>query len=700
MEDAHPKAAPANNLVTNVEAAAHLTTEEEATNAKTIVLPEEAAVEAETNKSDSTSIVDELTTNTKPTSQIDAHKENPVETLISSQVEAHAGPQTVESLSAVPVESAEPKVPINITKPVDAEISCEGIDGGAQVEPTTAASAVIDTEMSNGQIVANPIEELITASTAKAEVELGDEGIVAKPQVEPTTAATAVIDTEMSNGSIVLNPIEELTTASTAIPEEHSQAEHSSEGIGANPLLAMTAAANEVVAANPQVDLTVVANRQVELSTAVTAMECETLSEAPANTAAAKPLNGLSLLAAYGSDVDSDVEDVTKIEDSDNDDIVEMPVNSSAIRRQVVSVSSESDSSSSSDSDSNSEAEYLTVLRKKIEKRINTEDCEDEDDDEDVEGDARPRRRQPPKVRGEMLLDELPPIHQLEITVPEDECIELGKVHSIVDQLVLVSVLPNSMLFDLDTVLFLEKGRKVLGQVFDVLGQVADPLYCVRFNTNQQIKERNINIGDIVYCAPQTEHTQFVILSKLMQVRGSDASWEHDVEPPARFIDYSDDEAEREARWEQRKKRQRERTNSTDSVDTVTTTNTEASELPAAAPRQRGRRAQRQSQNYSNGNQPREQHSQARSQSRETEYNYHPSYNPGSWHSNYYHNYHPPAANFNMMPGMAFPMPAHGYGYMQAPPPPPHPYAMPPSMPMAMPPHMYPGYGQPPQPPN
>jgi len=113
------------------------------------------------------------------------------------------------------------------------------------------------------------------------------------------------------------------------------------------------------------------------------------------------------------------------------------------------------------------------------------------------------------------------------------------------------------MLFDLDTVLFLEKGRKVLGEVFDVLGQVADPLYCVRFNSNQQILDRGIKIGDVVYCAPKTEHTQFVILSKLMQVRGSDASWEHDVEPPSRYVDYSDDDEEREARQEQRKRRQR-----------------------------------------------------------------------------------------------------------------------------------------------
>lgn len=436
-------------------------------------------------------------------------------------------------------------------------------------------------------------------------------------------------------------------------------------------------------------------------TTAMTIEEASASEEATATSEASakekESSNGLSLLATYSSDVDSnDEEEVTNAND---DDVVEVPVTSSipntaSAARRVVTVSSGSDSSCTY-SDSDSEGEYLTVLRQKIEKRINVEDCDDDDDDIDGD-DARPRRRQPPKVRGEMLLDELPPIEQLEITVPEDECIELGKVQSIVDQLVLVSVLPNSMLFDLDTVLFLEKGRKVLGQVFDVLGQVADPLYCVRFNSNEQIKERGINIGDIVYCAPQTEHTQFVILSKLMQVRGSDASWEHDVEPPARFVDYSDDEAEREARWEQRKKRQRERTNSTDSVETVSTVTTETSEAPSSsvAPRQRGRRTQRdnrQSNTNHNGN-PHQQHHQSRSQSRDSEYNYHPSYNPGSWHSNYYHNYHPPAANFNMMPGMGFPVPMHGYGY----PPAPHPYAMPPPpMHMGMPPppppsHMYP----------
>ncbi|XP_022214798.2 H/ACA ribonucleoprotein complex non-core subunit NAF1 [Drosophila obscura] len=418
--------------------------------------------------------------------------------------------------------------------------------------------------------------------------------------------------------------------------------------------------------------------------------------------------SGLSLLAAYSSDAESDTEQATRIEDSDNE-VVEVPVTGPATattyRRPVVAVSSGSEnekSSSSSDSDSESEGEYLTVLRKKIDKKINTEDCDEEDEDFDEDGaTGERRRRQPPKVRGEMLLDELPPIHQLEITVPEDECIELGKVHSIVDQLVLVSVLPNSMLFDLDTVLFLEKGRKVLGEVFDVLGQVSDPLYCVRFNTNQQIQERGIKIGDVVYCAPKTEHTQFVILSKLMQVRGSDASWEHDVEPPARYIDYSDDEAEREAKQDQRKRRQRDRTNSTDSISSVSTVATEASAAaaPSPSPRQRGRRGQRDS--YQNQRQYQNQshqgsssqHQQHQQQQRgDSQYNYHPSYNPGSWHSNYYHNYHQPAANFNMpQPGMPYPMPPAAYGYGM-------PYAMPQMMQMGPPPphHMY---AQPPPPP-
>ncbi|XP_004521799.1 H/ACA ribonucleoprotein complex non-core subunit NAF1 [Ceratitis capitata] len=259
----------------------------------------------------------------------------------------------------------------------------------------------------------------------------------------------------------------------------------------------------------------------------------------------------LGMLSQYGENSDED-----ESNESETASVVEVPTTSKNYRSQVVEIDSDSTETISSDSESETEVEYLAKIAKTIEKRIAPSDDDDDEDDDNEEGGTKKHgRRQPPRVRGEMLLDELPPIQDLQISVPAEECIEFGRVHSIVDQLLLVSALPNAILLDLDTVLFLEQGKRVLGEVFDVLGQVADPIYCVRFNTNQHIQEKGINVGDIVYVAPKTEYTQYVILSSLMKMRGSDASWENDIEPPPRYLDYSDDEEEREARQKLRKHR-------------------------------------------------------------------------------------------------------------------------------------------------
>ncbi|XP_055836777.1 H/ACA ribonucleoprotein complex non-core subunit NAF1 [Episyrphus balteatus] len=235
--------------------------------------------------------------------------------------------------------------------------------------------------------------------------------------------------------------------------------------------------------------------------------------------------SSLALLAQY--DTDSD------------DDVCEVPV---PLTYQNRCVEIDSDSSTS-------DVEFLSEKRDTI--NLDMFDNEVDDDEED-EGNNRTSRQ--PRVKGELQLEDLPPIEDLHITVPEEECTELGKIHSIVEQLVLVSALPGTVPLDLETVLFRDKGRKVLGEVFDVLGQVSDPLYCVRFNSNKEIKEKGIEVGQLVYVAPRTEHTQFIVLANLMKVRGSDASWENDVEPPPRFIDYSDDEEERSARRPNRKR--------------------------------------------------------------------------------------------------------------------------------------------------
>ncbi|XP_061399393.1 H/ACA ribonucleoprotein complex non-core subunit NAF1 [Musca vetustissima] len=394
---------------------------------------------------------------------------------------------------------------------------------------------------------------------------------------------------------------------------------------------------------------------------------------------------GLSLLAQYASGN----------EDSDSESVVEVPLPANQdYRNKVVEIDSDSDSDSSS---SDSDVECLDNLRKKIEKRMEVDEDDDEDEDDENGKGERRKPKQKIKAKGELLLEDLPPIHELHITVPEDECIELGKIHSIVDQLVLVSALPNSVLLDLDTVLFLDKGQRVLGEVFDVLGQVADPLYCVRFNTNKDINEKNIKVGDTVYVAPKTQYTQFIILSSLMNMKGSDASWENDIEPPPRFLDYSDDEQEQLAKKQLRNRNKptecddpekKARTGDTEEGDGG---NDATANRPKASRHQRnqnqrgGRPGQGSSNNQNSYNRP-PRHQSPYQQHHQQQMNRPSNHNPSSWHSNYYPQQYPvPPPNYGYghhqgypqmppvqqqnYPQPMYPMPPMGY---HAPPPHPH----------------------------
>ncbi|KAL1464766.1 hypothetical protein WDU94_004384 [Cyamophila willieti] len=163
--------------------------------------------------------------------------------------------------------------------------------------------------------------------------------------------------------------------------------------------------------------------------------------------------------------------------------------------------------------------------------------------------------------KGELDLDDLPPIEDLQISVPEDQCLPVGKILNIVDTLVLIKSLKNTPTLDLDSVLFLDKGQRTLGKIFDVIGPVSGPVYCVRFNSHQHIVDSNIKIDQDVYCAPQTEHTSYVPISDLIKTRGSDASWEKDREPPPEVVEFSDDEEERRVKREILRDRRNNRNN-------------------------------------------------------------------------------------------------------------------------------------------
>jgi len=202
-----------------------------------------------------------------------------------------------------------------------------------------------------------------------------------------------------------------------------------------------------------------------------------------------------------------------------------------AIKIEDDSEDSESDSDSSSTSTSDSSEEDEPVAGNVVE--------EEEEPPQSIKG---------PKTKNEMSLSDLPPVEDLNHAVREDEVVKIGVIASCVEELVVIESLVGNPALDLDTVLFLNKGGRTLGKVFDVIGPVNQPLYCVRFNSKNHIEEKGVAPGMEVFYAPKTEFTSYVFLDQLMKMKISDASWTNDEEPPPQFLDYSDDEQEREAK--------------------------------------------------------------------------------------------------------------------------------------------------------
>jgi len=199
--------------------------------------------------------------------------------------------------------------------------------------------------------------------------------------------------------------------------------------------------------------------------------------------------------------------------------------------------------SSDSDSDSSSDESIISVPTCPV-----IDDwAENEDGDNNVPGTS--------KMLADLGLLDLPPLEDLVISVPETECIPIGTVSNIIDLLVLVTAKRGTPAVDTNSVLFLDNGKKTLGQVFDVFGQVNEPIYMVRFNSPEHISENGIEIGMEVFFAPRTPHTAFVFIDALLKMKGSDASWEHDQEPPEGCVEYSDDEEERKAKAAHRMRR-------------------------------------------------------------------------------------------------------------------------------------------------
>jgi H/ACA ribonucleoprotein complex non-core subunit NAF1 len=178
------------------------------------------------------------------------------------------------------------------------------------------------------------------------------------------------------------------------------------------------------------------------------------------------------------------------------------------------------------------------------------------DSDDDDEQKAL-RNRQGPRTRNELTIEDLPPIENLTIALSDETPIELiGHVRHIVDgKFIIIEALLHSPPLNDDSVLF-NCHRRSIGLIFETFGPVEKPYYSVRYNNGQGIQQRQIEINQDVFYAPkETAYTKYVFVQELRALKGSDASWEDDNEPPRFAVDYSDDEEERAAKAQSKGKR-------------------------------------------------------------------------------------------------------------------------------------------------
>ena len=153
-------------------------------------------------------------------------------------------------------------------------------------------------------------------------------------------------------------------------------------------------------------------------------------------------------------------------------------------------------------------------------------------------------------VHNEITVPDLPEIEEIkDLNIEDDAYMEvIGHVMSVVGVLAVIKSANESMALNEESILFKED-KTVFGKIFEVFGPVKDPFYSVRFNNAKEIEQKEIRVGLPVFCClSDFELTKVVFKTDLDNLKGSDASWLNDCEPPAAVLDYSDDEKEREAR--------------------------------------------------------------------------------------------------------------------------------------------------------
>ncbi|KAF5625385.1 nuclear assembly factor NAF1 [Fusarium sp. NRRL 52700] len=202
--------------------------------------------------------------------------------------------------------------------------------------------------------------------------------------------------------------------------------------------------------------------------------------------------------------------------------------------------SSESSSSDSSDEDSDDNEGYeLLGVEETARLLMQAEGGSDDEGDRGATG----SRTTPVRTKNE-IPEEVIPKPEVTITL-EMKIEELGAIEHIVENMILIKAFTPGeyQVLDSGSVLCTAE-RVVIGAIADTIGKVLQPMYTVRFTSQQDIKDLGLEVGQTVYYP--TDHATYVFTEPLKNMKGSDASNLHDEEVGDDEMEFSDDEKEAE----------------------------------------------------------------------------------------------------------------------------------------------------------
>lgn len=202
--------------------------------------------------------------------------------------------------------------------------------------------------------------------------------------------------------------------------------------------------------------------------------------------------------------------------------------------------SSELSSSESSDDDSDNEGYELLGVEETARLLMQADGgASDDEGNQGAKGSTAAQIRTKNEIPEEVI-----PKPDITIT-PEMKVEELGVIEHIVENIMLVKAFTPGeyQVLDSGSVLCTSE-RVVIGAIAETIGKVLQPMYTVRFTTDQDIKDLGLEVGQKVFYP--IDHASYVFTEPLKNLKGSDASNLHDEEVGDDEMEFSDDEKEAE----------------------------------------------------------------------------------------------------------------------------------------------------------